>query len=118
MCGAARLPAGTGEPAPIRPVGFGNVPTRRTASVTAKLLLLGTLVLSLGSAGTALAQSPARTGTGGDVSTTTRAPNTTSVGQTKPPGAAGGEADRNAEERTQQQKKDNAITKGICIGCN
>lgn len=87
--------------------------------MTLKLLLVGAVVLSFGAAGAAVAQSPAETGTGGDVSTTSRAANTTSVGQTKPPGAAaGGEADRNLDQRTRQQQKDNEVTKGICIGCN
>jgi len=87
--------------------------------VTSKLPLVGTLLLSVLSAGTAWAQSPARTGTDGDVTSTPRAAHTTSVGQTKPPGGAGGgEPDRNVDQRTPQQKKDNAITKGICIGCN
>jgi hypothetical protein len=73
----------------------------------------------LGLAGTAFAQSPMDTGSGGDVTSTARARNTTAVGQTKPPGAAaGGEADRNADQRTPQQKKDSEISKGICIGCN
>lgn len=82
-------------------------------------LLVGALILSFGTVSAALAQSPAETGTGGDVTTTSRAANTTSVGQTKPPGAAaGGEVDRNADRLTNQQKKDNEITKGICIGCN
>jgi len=77
------------------------------------------VVFALGLSGVALAQSPAETGTGGDVTSTPRARNTTGVGQTKPPGAAaGGEADRNADQRTPQQKKDNEISKGICIGCN
>lgn len=73
----------------------------------------------LGFSGIALAQSPMETGTGGDVTSTVRARNTTAVGQTKPPGAAaGGEAGRDADQRTPQQKKDSEISKGICIGCN
>ena len=87
--------------------------------MTSRIPLIAALVFTIGSAGSVLAQSPAETGTGGDVSTTTRAPNTTAVGQTKPPGAAaGGDVDRNLDQRTKQQKKDSEITKGICIGCN
>ena len=87
--------------------------------MTSRISLITALVLTIGSAGPVLAQSAAETGTGGDVGTTARAGNTTSVGQTKPPGAAaGGEADRNLDQRTTQQKKDSEITKGICIGCN
>lgn len=85
----------------------------------AKSLLPCAALISLGLSGIALAQSPAETGTGGDVTSTARARNTTAVGQTKPPGAAGGgEADRNVDQRTPQQKKDSEISKGICIGCN
>ncbi|MCJ2080357.1 hypothetical protein [Methylobacterium sp. J-090] len=87
--------------------------------MTSRIPLIAALVLAVGSAHPVLAQSPAETGTGGNVTTTTRAPNTTSVGQTKPPGAAaGGEVDQNLDQRTKQQKKDREITKGICTGCN
>jgi hypothetical protein len=87
--------------------------------MSSKYLFASFVVFSLGMSGIASAQSPADTGTGGDVTSTSRARNTTAVGQTKPPGAAaGGEVDRNADQRTPQQKKDNEISKGICIGCN
>lgn len=87
--------------------------------MSSKFLPICTAVFSLGLCGIAFGQSPAQTGTGGDVTSTSRARNTTGVGQTKPPGAAaGGEASRDADRRTPQQKKDNEISKGICIGCN
>lgn len=66
----------------------------------------------------ALAQGTATTGTGGSPLSTQTAPNTTAVGQTKPPGGSASAAtQRPPEERTGQQKEDDKITKGICIGC-
>jgi hypothetical protein len=73
------------------------------------------LLLALAPA-SALAQ--ARTGTGGGPDTTATAPNTTSVGQTKPPSGAGGtREDSRSGDRTQQEKADDKISRGICIGC-
>ncbi|WP_375462431.1 hypothetical protein [uncultured Methylobacterium sp.] len=60
----------------------------------------------------------AQTGTGGGAASTVTAPNTSDVGRTKPPGAAAGAA--NADDRrarTPEQKKDDKIQQGICIGC-
>ncbi|GEP06764.1 hypothetical protein [Methylobacterium oxalidis] len=66
----------------------------------------------------AAAQRPAETGTGGGPASTVTAPNTSSVGRTKPPGAAaGGPSAGDRTERTPQQKEDDRIQKGICIGC-
>ncbi|GJE45064.1 hypothetical protein [Methylobacterium soli] len=66
----------------------------------------------------AAAQAPAQTGTGGSPTSTVTAPNTSSVGRTKPPGAAaGGVAPGEQTARTPQQKQDDKIQKGICIGC-
>ncbi|WP_191970125.1 hypothetical protein [Methylobacterium planeticum] len=67
----------------------------------------------------AAAQAPAQTGTGGGPASTVTAPNTSSVGRTKPPGAAaGGITPGDRTERTPQEKADDQIQKGICIGCN
>ncbi|GJD36153.1 hypothetical protein [Methylobacterium aerolatum] len=76
------------------------------------------LVLGILAPVSALAQ-PA-TGTGGGPTTTVTAPNTSAVGRTMPP--AGGDAglataDENRRVRTPEQKQDDKITKGICIGC-
>ncbi|MGU3537877.1 hypothetical protein [Methylobacterium sp. A54F] len=66
----------------------------------------------------AAAQAPAQTGTGGGPTSTVTAPNTSTVGRTKPPGAAaGGATSADREERTPQMKQDDKIQKGICIGC-
>ncbi|GEP01288.1 hypothetical protein [Methylobacterium haplocladii] len=60
----------------------------------------------------------AETGTGGGPASTVTAPHTTSVGQTKPPGAAAGPGPSEGREaRTEQMRKDDQIMKGICIGC-
>ncbi|WP_336489497.1 hypothetical protein [Methylobacterium nigriterrae] len=78
----------------------------------AAALMLGAL------AAPAAAQAPAETGTGGGPASTVTAPNTSSVGRTKPPGAAAGAATpADRVERTPQQKEDEKIQKGICIGC-
>lgn len=67
-------------------------------------------------AGQALAQ--AQTGTGGGPTSTITAPNTSSVGQTKPPGsAAGATTPDDRRSRTSTEKKDDEIQRGICIGC-
>ncbi|GJE56024.1 hypothetical protein [Methylobacterium thuringiense] len=58
------------------------------------------------------------TGTGGGPTSTVTAPHTTSVGQTKPPGAAAGPGPAETREgRTERMNKDDKIMKGICIGC-
>ena len=64
----------------------------------------------------AVALAQARTGIGGGPDTTATAPNTTSVGQTKPPG--GGGAEPRSDARTQQERADDKISRGICIGCS
>ena len=67
--------------------------------------------------GQALAQ--AQTGTGGGPTTTITAPNTSSVGQTVPrPGAAGEGRLGDRETRTANEKKDDQLMRGICIGCS
>jgi len=74
-------------------------------------------VLYILSAGLAAAQ-PAVTGTGGDPLTTEKAPNTTALGQTKPPSrAASPVATKPIERRTPRQAADDAISTRICIGC-
>ena len=78
-----------------------------------------TLALLAGSAAPGLAQRSSETGTGGGPSSTVTAPNTTSVGQTKPPGsAAAPESPEARENRKRIEKRDDAIETGICIGCS
>ena len=74
--------------------------------------------LSAAAPATALAQ--AGTGTGGGPASTVTAPNTSAVGRTMPP--AGGDAGSatagdDRRQRTPEQKQDDKITNGICIGC-
>jgi hypothetical protein len=82
----------------------------RTAALAALLTLAA-------QAPTAQAQT-ARTGTGGGPLATQRAPNTTATGQTKPPSRAASPATTGSvERRTPGQRRDDAIDKGICVGC-
>ncbi len=56
------------------------------------------------------------TGTGGGPETTITAPNTSTTGQTVPPGAVGAPiVDPN--ERTDRQKRLDRVLNGICRGC-
>lgn len=76
--------------------------------------------LALWAGTTAPAGAQATTGTGGGPTSTVTAPNTSATGRTMPP--AGGDAGAatagdNREHRTQEQKVDDKITRGICIGC-
>lgn len=79
---------------------------------------VASLALWAGTPAPAAAQ--ASTGTGGGPASTVTAPNTSATGRTMPP--AGGNAGAatagdNRERRTQEQKTDDKITRGICIGC-
>lgn len=69
------------------------------------------------SAGLACAQ-PDVTGTGGGPLSTEKVPNTTAVGQTKPPSRDASPAEiRPIARRTPRQVADDAISTRICIGC-
>jgi hypothetical protein len=62
---------------------------------------------------------PDQTGTGGGPLSTQRAPNTSTVGRTMPPSRDASPATTGAiERRTPQQRRNDEISKGICIGCN
>ncbi len=74
--------------------------------------LVASLALWAGTAAPAFAQ--ATTGTGGGPTSTVTAPNTSATGRTMPPAATAGEP---RGKRTQEQKVDDKITRGICIGC-
>ena len=79
--------------------------------------LAAAAVLAASVSGQALAQ--AQTGTGGGPTSTITAPNTSSVGQTMPrPGAGGATNLGDRETRTANEKKDDQLMRGICIGCS
>ncbi|GEP09469.1 hypothetical protein [Methylobacterium gnaphalii] len=81
-------------------------------------ILALTLALAGLHTGAALAQEPAQTGTGTGPASTIKAPNTTAVGQTKPPGAAAApDRTESREARGDAMKRDDKVMKGICIGC-
>lgn len=66
----------------------------------------------------ALAAPADTTGTGGGPATTAKAPYTTSTGATVPrPGSIDRQEAENIDRPTRQDKLDNSITQGICIGC-
>ncbi|TGD93317.1 hypothetical protein EU555_33495 [Methylobacterium nonmethylotrophicum] len=68
-----------------------------------------------------MAQAPtAETGTGGGPASTIRAPNTSTVGQTVPkPGSLGPDATGTVTPRNrQEERREDQIMKGICIGCS
>ena len=69
-----------------------------------------------------MAQPVDRTGTGESPATTATAPNTTITGQTMPRGReiSGFDvaAEQRSDNRTKQEKRDDEVTRGICIGCN
>lgn len=66
----------------------------------------------------ALAQGTAETGTGTGPESTISAPYTSSVGKTKPPGAAAGAGEReDRDAMTVEKKKADDVMKGICVGC-
>ncbi|QRE76290.1 hypothetical protein [Methylobacterium aquaticum] len=83
----------------------------------ARALIVGALV----SAGS-LAQAkdlPDQTGTGGGPRSTITAPHTSAVGATVPsPGAADTRLERRIDDRTRQERLDDRIDGGICVGCN
>ena len=77
------------------------------------------LSLALWAVAAAPASAQAQTGTGGGPTSTATAPNTSPVGRTMPPagGNAGAATADDREKRTDIQKTDDKITRGICIGC-
>jgi hypothetical protein len=94
-----------------------RIPIRVRLVASARTLLCIACPLALLTT-TALAQGAAETGTGSGPAATMTAPNTSAVGQTKPPGSAAGPATRDGREaRSEQMKRDDKIMKGICVGC-
>ncbi|GJD35461.1 hypothetical protein [Methylobacterium aerolatum] len=74
--------------------------------------------LSAGVSAAAVAAPVDTTGTGGGPASTAKAPYTTSTGATVPrPGAIDRQEAENIQRPTKQDRIDNSITNGICIGC-
>lgn len=64
------------------------------------------------------AQSISQTGTGGGPATAAKAPHTAATGQTVPnPSALGPSETGSIERRSPSEQRNDAITRGICIGC-
>lgn len=58
------------------------------------------------------------TGTGGGPASTAKAPHTTATGQTVPnPSALGPRETGSIDRRSANEEHNDAITRGICIGC-
>ncbi|GLS46861.1 hypothetical protein [Methylobacterium brachythecii] len=86
--------------------------------MSARSIAAAFLLITASTAAPTLAQSVDQTGTGGGPASTLTAPNTSAVGQTKPPGAAAApDRAESREARSDQMKRDDKIMKGICIGC-
>jgi hypothetical protein len=82
-------------------------------------LALAALSLALPASLAAQTVAPDETGTGGGPNTTITAPNTNSLGVTKPPGTSlgPGEVPSRREERRERALTDK-IDRSICDGCN
>ena len=85
--------------------------------MTAFRTLIAASLLSSLPMGAVFAQAD-RTGTGAGPLSTEKAPNTTAVGQTKPPSRdASPTSVKPIERLTPRQAADNAITTRVCVGC-
>ncbi len=74
--------------------------------------------LAAGFSAAALAAPVDTTGTGGGPASTAKAPYTTSTGATVPrPGTIDRREAENIDRSTKEDRIDNSITNGICIGC-
>ena len=81
-------------------------------------LLIVTMALSGAMAVPAFAAPADVTGTGGGPTTAAKAPYTTSTGSTVPrPGTIDGAEAGRIDRKTPEDKVDNSITQGICVGC-
>ncbi|MGH1572429.1 hypothetical protein ACRAWG_19255 [Methylobacterium sp. P31] len=66
-----------------------------------------------------LGQAVDQTGTGGGPTSTQKAPYTTTTGQTVPnPRAINPNETGSIERRSRNEERNDAITRGICIGCS
>jgi hypothetical protein len=83
----------------------------------APLKIATLVVLTLGTQ-PGWAQSVSQTGTGGGPTTAAKAPHTAATGQTVPnPSALGPNETGSIERRNPAEQRNDAITRGICIGC-
>lgn len=83
----------------------------------APLKIVTVVVLALGIQ-PGWAQSISQTGTGGGPATAAKAPHTAATGQTVPnPSALGPSETGSIERRGPGEQRNDAITRGICIGC-
>ncbi len=90
--------------------------------VLTRALLVGALVSAASVSTVSLAQAkdlPDQTGTGGGPRSTITAPHTSSVGATVPnPGAIDTRLERRIDDRTREERINDRIDSGICVGCN
>lgn len=76
------------------------------------------VALALALIGTEAFSQVDRTGTGGGPLSTQTAPNTTAVGQTKPPSRATSPTSvDNPDRRTADERRMDKIDRSICVGC-
>ncbi len=81
-------------------------------------IVVMTAALALGSV-PAWADPASETGTGGGPASTAKAPHTAATGQTVPnPGALNPKETGSIDRRSVNERQDDAITRGICIGCS
>lgn len=88
-------------------------------TASTRLLALAALSLALPATLAAQPRAPDQTGTGGGPTSTITAPNTNSLGVTKPPGTSLGPGEVPSQ---QEQRRERALTDkiedSICDGCN
>jgi hypothetical protein len=85
----------------------------RSSTTLAMAVLLGL------AASPAWAEPVSQTGTGGGPTTAAKAAHTATTGQTVPnPGAIGPNETGSIERRNVTEEHNDAITRGICIGCS
>ncbi len=88
---------------------------RRSSILARAGILAATVALGTVPAG---ADPVSQTGTGGGPATAAKAPHTASTGQTVPnPGALNPNETGSIERRDAVEQRNDAITRGICIGC-
>jgi hypothetical protein len=82
-------------------------------------LLLAALSLALPATLAAQTVAPDQTGTGGGPTSTITAPNTNSLGVTKPPGTSLGPGEvPSRQEQQRERAQTDKIDRSICDGCN
>ncbi|MCJ2091431.1 hypothetical protein MKK67_02745 [Methylobacterium sp. J-072] len=88
-------------------------------TASTRLLALAVLSVALPASLAAQPRAPDQTGTGGGPTSTITAPNTNSLGVTKPPGTSlgPGEVPSRQEQRRERELTDK-IDNSVCEGCN